>query len=75
MTKVTEVIHVNHELDLLEAHIIEASEYADRIVIKEGECTWNGAALIAADGGNGPNNFVGVIESPASLTTLVTCRG
>lgn len=40
-----------------------------------GECTWNGTALIAADGGNGPNDFSGVIESPASLTTLVTCRG
>lgn len=40
--RVTEVIHVNHELDLLEAHVAEASEYADRIVIKEGECTWNG---------------------------------
>lgn len=42
MTTVTEVIHVNHELDLLEAHIVEASHYADRIVIKEGECNWHG---------------------------------
>ncbi len=40
--KITEAIHVNHELDLLEAHIIEASKYADRIVVKEGEANWNG---------------------------------
>ena len=40
-----------------------------------GECTWNGTALLPSDGGNGPNEYVGVIESPASLTTLVTCRG
>lgn len=33
---------MNHELELLEAHIAEASKYADRIVIKEGECNWNG---------------------------------
>lgn len=39
---VTEVIHVNHELDLLEAHLVEASKYADRIVIKEGEANWHG---------------------------------
>jgi len=40
--RVTEVIHVNHELDMLEAHIIEASKYADRIVVKEGEANWHG---------------------------------
>jgi hypothetical protein len=40
--RVTEVIHVNHELDLLEAHIVEASKYAARIVIKEGEANWHG---------------------------------
>lgn len=40
--KVTEVIHFNHELDLLEAHIVEASHYAQRIVVKEGECNWRG---------------------------------
>ena len=40
-----------------------------------GECTWGGASLSAVDGSNGPNNFVRIIESPASLTTLVTCRG
>lgn len=39
-----------------------------------GECIWNGAALAASDGGNGPNARAGVIESPASMTTLVTCR-
>lgn len=40
-----------------------------------GECTWTGGTLVAADGGNGPNDVQGVVESPASLTTLVTCRG
>lgn len=40
--RVTEVIHVNHELDLLEAHIVEASRYADRVVVKEGEANWHG---------------------------------
>ena len=40
-----------------------------------GECRWTGAALEDDDGNNGPNNFSGVIESPASITTLVTCRG
>ena len=35
-----------------------------------GECTWNGAQLVANDGDGD-----GVIESPAMLTTLVTCRG
>ena len=34
-----------------------------------GECTWDGASLTPSDTGNG------VIESPAMLTTLVTCRG
>lgn len=36
-------IHFNHELDLLEAQIVEASHYSDRIVVKEGELTWMGA--------------------------------
>ncbi len=40
-----------------------------------GECTFPGGVLTPSDGGNGPNNVVGVIESPAMLTTLVTCRG
>ncbi len=40
--KVCEIIHFNFELDLLEAHIVEASHYADRIVVKEGEANWNG---------------------------------
>ncbi len=39
-----------------------------------GECSWNGATLVAGVGGADPNND-GVIGSPASLTTLVTCRG
>ncbi len=37
-----------------------------------GECAWNGAGLTPSDSGTG---VVGVIESPAMLTTLVTCRG
>lgn len=38
-----------------------------------GECAWDGAALSSADGSNG---FAanGVIESPAMLATLMTCR-
>jgi len=39
-----------------------------------GECTWNGTVLTPVDGSNGPNDFASVIESPAMLTTLVTCR-
>ncbi len=38
-----------------------------------GECTWNGMALTAVDGSNGFASN-GVIESPAMLTTLITCR-
>ena len=38
-----------------------------------GECTWNGAALAPTDGVAGAT--VGVIESPAMVTTLLTCRG
>jgi hypothetical protein len=40
--KVTTAIHFNHELDLLEAAIVEASHYSDRIVVKEGEANWHG---------------------------------
>lgn len=38
-----------------------------------GECTWSGSALTASDGSNG---FAanGEIESPAMLSTLMTCR-
>jgi len=36
-----------------------------------GECTWNGTTLNANAGGSDPS----VLESPAMLTTLVTCRG
>lgn len=41
-----------------------------------GECAFNAGtgALTPADGSNGPNTAVGVIESPAMITTLVTCR-
>jgi hypothetical protein len=41
-TRVTESIHFNYELDMLEAHVIEASKYADRIVVKEAARQWNG---------------------------------
>jgi len=40
-----------------------------------GECSWSGSALSPADTPSPPNVVTGVIESPASLTTLVTCRG
>ena len=41
-----------------------------------GECANNGTPLTPADNqGNGPKNVNGLIESPAMLTTLVTCRG
>jgi len=36
-----------------------------------GECTWNGTSLSANAGGGNAT----VLESPAMLTTLVTCRG
>ena len=40
-----------------------------------GECTWNGAALQQADGTMGTlYPTANVIESPAMLTTLMTCR-
>ena len=41
-----------------------------------GECTFNAGtgALTPVDGANGPNSAAGVIESPAMVTTLVTCR-
>jgi hypothetical protein len=42
--KVAVSIHFNHELDLLEANIAEASHYAERIVVKEGEVNWKGEA-------------------------------
>ena len=42
-----------------------------------GECIPTGATLQAGGDtdGNGPHNIAGVVESPAMLTTLVTCRG
>ena len=40
-----------------------------------GECTWNGAALVPDDAVAMPNDTLGAIDSPAMLTTLVTCRG
>ena len=38
-----------------------------------GECGWTGGALTASPATDANGN--GVIESPAMLTTLVTCRG
>jgi len=40
--KVTAVVYMNHELDLLEANIVEASEYAQRIIVKESARDWCG---------------------------------
>ena len=59
-------------LNLLRVTVAVCWRHRGRII---GECTPLGAALQAADGGNGPNTIFGVIESPAMLTTLVTCRG
>lgn len=39
---VTQVVYFNHELDLLEANIVEAQEYAQRIIVKEAARDWNG---------------------------------
>lgn len=39
-----------------------------------GECGWNGAALIPDDTLNVAGDTASVIDSPAMLTTLVTCR-
>ena len=40
--EVTVVVYFNHELDLLEANIVEAQEYAQRIIVKESARDWNG---------------------------------
>jgi hypothetical protein len=44
-----------------------------------GECNFNSVTnvLSAGDpsGGSGPHKVNGVVESPAMLTTLITCRG
>ncbi len=42
MVEVTTVLYVNHELDLLEANIVEAQEYSQRVIIKESARDWNG---------------------------------
>ena len=39
---VTQIVYFNHELDLLEANLVEAQEYAQRIIIKEATRDWNG---------------------------------
>ena len=40
-----------------------------------GECAWDGVNLTANDTLPMPNDTANVIDSPAMLTTLVTCRG
>lgn len=40
-----------------------------------GECSWNGAVLTPNDALPIANDTAGVIDSPAMLTTLATCRG
>jgi hypothetical protein len=42
MMEITQVVYFNHELDLLEANIVEAQEYAQRIIVKEAARDWNG---------------------------------
>lgn len=39
---ITQVVYFNHEMDLLEANIVEAQEYAQRIIVKEAARDWNG---------------------------------
>ena len=39
-----------------------------------GECTWDGAALTPDDTLAMPSDTANVIDSPAMLTTLITCR-
>ena len=53
--------------DPLEVTVSTCWRHRQRIL---GECTWNGAQLTASDlDGNG------IITSPATLSTFVTCRG
>lgn len=40
-----------------------------------GECAWNGATLTPDQNVNVGNDTANVIDSPAMLTTLATCRG
>ena len=54
-------------LDPLRVTVAVCWRHRERVI---GECAWNGAALNAND-----TDADGVIESPAMLTTLVTCRG
>ena len=42
MKAYTQVYHVTSELDLLEANIIEAQHYAERIIVKEAAHYWSG---------------------------------
>ena len=63
----------NGVMDPLRVTVAVCWRHRNRII---GECAPNGAALQAADnGGSGVHNITGVIESPAMLTTLITCRG
>lgn len=61
----------NTDYDPIQVTVAVCWRHRNRTI---GECTWGGAALTAQDGANGPNSSVGIIESPAMLTTLVTCR-
>ena len=55
----------------IEVTVAVCWRHRNRVV---GECSWAGATLQAADRPAGPVGVVGVIESPAMLTTLVTCH-
>jgi hypothetical protein len=40
--KIHEVIYFTHELDMLEAHLEEHSEFVDKFIVKESPCLWSG---------------------------------
>jgi type II secretory pathway pseudopilin PulG len=57
---------VDSNYDPLQVTVAVCWRHRNRVI---GECAWDGAALSANDADGD-----GVIESPAMLTTLVTCR-
>lgn len=62
-------LSMNH--DPLRVTVAVCWRHRNRVI---GQCTWNGATLTQDDTVQ-PDPTPGVIESPAMLTTLVTCRG
>ncbi len=53
-------------VDPIQVTVTACWRHRERVI---GECVWNGAQLSASDG-----NGDGVITSPVSMTTLVTCH-